>query len=202
MITLGVTGRSGCGKSTVTAYFQKQGIPCADADAVAREILQPGSACLAPIAAAFGADLVQNGILDRRALADRAFAVPDGTMRLNAITHPEIIARIHAQKNAAQQAGAWLFLVDAAVIVGTEFELECDKLLVVTAPPAVSVARICARDGISPEAAQRRLHAQTPECILLEKADFHIANDSDLPHLLRETQAVYSQLREEFYAQP
>ena len=73
MMTLGITGRSGCGKSTVTAVFAARGIPLADADQLSREILLPGSPLLPRLAERCGADsIMADGTLDRRLLADRA----------------------------------------------------------------------------------------------------------------------------------
>ena len=67
MMTLGITGRSGCGKSTVTAVFAARGIPLADADQLSREILLPGSPLLPQLAERFGADIIkEDGTLDRR----------------------------------------------------------------------------------------------------------------------------------------
>ena len=120
MMTLGITGRSGCGKSTVTAVFAARGIPLADADQLSREILLPSSPLLPRLAERFGADIIkEDGTLDRRLLADRAFATPEGKAALDALTHPEIVRRIRAAKQAAQQAGAKLFVLDGAVIIGT-----------------------------------------------------------------------------------
>ena len=184
MITLGITGRSGCGKSTVTAVFSAKGVPLADADQISREILLPGSPLLPRLAQRFGSDILRpDGTLDRRLLADRAFATPEGKLALDQLTHPEIVARIQAAKQAAQAAGAPLFVVDGAVIVGTAAQAECDRLCVVTAPFEVSVARIVARDGISPEMAARRLQAQTPEAVLTAQADYVLCNDADLAAL-------------------
>ena len=179
MITLGITGRSGCGKSTVTSIFAAHGVPLADADQMSREILLPGSPLLPRLAERFGDDILRaDGTLDRRLLADRAFATPEGKRALDALTHPEILRRIRAAKQAAQEAGNRLFVLDGAVIVGTEAEAECDRLAVVTAPFATSVARIAARDGISPEMAARRLNAQTPEAVLTARADYILPNTS------------------------
>ena len=69
-------------------------------------------------------------------------------------------------------------MLDGAVIIGTAAEAECDKLCVVTAPFEVSVERIAARDGISPEMAARRLNAQTPEAVLTARADYILPNTS------------------------
>lgn len=184
MITLGITGRSGCGKSTVTAVFSAHGVPLADADQISRDILLPGSPLLPALAAQFGADILRpDGTLDRRLLADRAFATAEGKAALDRLTHPEIVARIRAAKQAAQAAGAPLFVLDGAVIVGTAAQAECDRLCVVTAPFESSVARIVARDGIAPEMARRRLNAQTPEQTLTRHADYILRNDTDLARL-------------------
>ena len=191
MITLGITGRSGCGKSTVTAVFSAHGVPLADADQISREILLPGSPLLPALAERFGGDiLTADGTLNRRLLADRAFATPEGKAALDGLTHPEIVRRIRAAKQAALASGAPLFVLDGAVIVGTAAQAECDRLCVVTAPFETSVSRIMARDGISAEMAARRLNAQTPEETLTAQADYVLRNDTDLARL----QAAAAQL--------
>ena len=198
MITLGITGHSGCGKSTVTAVFAAHGVPLADADQLSREILLPGSPLLPQLAARFGGDILKpDGTLDRRLLADRAFATPEGKAALDSLTHPAIVARIRAAKQAAQAAGASLFVLDGAVIVGTAAQAECDRLCVVTAPFETSVARIVARDGISPEMAARRLNAQTPEQTLTAQADYTLRNDAGLEAL----QAAAARLCERLQAE-
>lgn len=198
MLTVGVTGRSGCGKSTVTALFRARGAPCADADQVSRDILQPGSPILPVLAQRFGADILGDaGVLDRRLLADRAFGTAEGTAALNAITHPEIIRRIRAAKEAARAAGSGLFVIDGAVIVGTACEAECDRLVVVAAPFETSVARIAQRDGIAPEMAARRLNAQTPPEVLEARADWLLHNDGSLEALQAQAEQVYQALLEQ-----
>lgn len=198
MITLGITGRSGCGKSTVTAVFAAQGVPLADADQISREILLPGSPLLPALAERFGADILNaDGTLDRRLLADRAFASPEGKAALDRLTHPEIVRRIRAAKQAAQAAGAPLFVLDGAVIVGTAAQAECDRLCVVTAPFETSVVRIVARDGIAPEMAARRLNAQTPEAVLTAQADYILHNDAGLDALQEAAARLCETLRTE-----
>ena len=195
MITVGITGRSGCGKSTVTACFAARGVPVADADQISRQVLQPGSPVLAQLAARFGGDILsREGVLDRRLLADRAFATPEGKAALDAITHPAIVRQIEAARQAALQAGSPLFVIDGAVLVGSVIDGIWDRLIVVTAPYEVSVERIVARDGIRPEMARRRLDAQLPEAALAARADFLLANDGTQEQLRRQAGALAARL--------
>lgn len=198
MKIIGITGRSGCGKSSVTRFIAAQGYPCIDADAVAREVLEPGSPCIKQLQKVFGSDIVDgSGTVQRRLLADRAFATAEGTARLTDITHPEILHRIDLRLQQARDAGAALAFVDGAVIVGTPFADRCDLLVVVTAPYEESVARICSRDGIAPAMARRRLDAQTPEQTLLQYADFVLENNDTPERLLQRAQDLLHRLEQE-----
>lgn len=195
MRIIGITGRSGCGKSSVTHWLAAQSYPCADADEIAREVVQPGSPCLQALQQAFGADILdETGALRRRLLADRAFATTQGTKRLTDITHPEIYRRLRQRIDAAREQGQALFFVDGAVIVGTPFEALCDSLLVVTAPYEQSVQRIVQRDGIPAAMARRRLDAQTAEAVLCAAADYHICNNGTLQDLQAKTELLIQKL--------
>ena len=198
MKVVGITGRSGCGKSSATKFLAAQGYPCIDADLIAREVLLPGSPCIVQLQQTFGADIAdENGNVRRRLLADRAFATPAGTQALTSITQPEILRRIDARLQAAEQGGAELAFVDGAVIVGTPFEARCDALVLITAPYETSVERICARDGIAPEMARRRLDAQTPLETLRAAATHEVVNDGTADELAGKMHAVLQQLRKE-----
>ena len=143
MQIIGITGRSGCGKSTLTDSIRAAGFRCVDADQVAREVLLPGSPCIVQLQQEFGADIVDEaGQVRRRLLADRAFATPQGTAWLTAITQPEIYHRLDLAMAEARQAGEKLFFVDGAVIVGTPFQKRCSHLVLVAAPyePACSAS--------------------------------------------------------------
>lgn len=198
MKIVGITGRSGCGKSSATKFLAQQGYPCIDADQVAREVMLPGSPCLAALQAHFGADILdETGALRRRLLADRAFATPEGTRLLTELTQPEILRRIEADLQTAREHGAELAFVDGAVIVGSPFQARCDELVLITAPYEVSVQRICARDGIAPEMARRRLDAQTPLEQLRAAATVEIANDGTPQQLQARIRELLQTLRKE-----
>lgn len=198
MKIVGITGRSGCGKSSATNFLAQLGYPCIDADRVAREIMLPGSPCLIQLQEHFGIDILdEKGNLRRRLLADRAFATPEGTRLLTQITQPEILQRIDVQLERAQQSGATIAFVDGAVIVGTPFQNRCDAVILVSAPYEESVKRICARDGISPEMARRRLDAQMPMETLRAAATMEIVNDGTSEHLESKVRMLLNSLRKE-----
>lgn len=198
MKIIGITGRSGCGKSSATKFLAQQGYPCIDADLIAREVLLPGSSCLAELQAHFGEDILdETGALRRRLLADRAFATPEGTRTLTEITQPVILRRIEESLTQAKESGAAMAFVDGAVIVGTPFEARCDELVLITAPYERSVERICARDGIAPEMARRRLDAQTPLETLRAAATTEIVNDGTTQELETRIKAYLQSLGRE-----
>ena len=198
MKIVGITGRSGCGKSSATNFLARMGYPCIDADQVARDVLLPGSVCLTRLQKQFGEDILDGtGALRRRLLADRAFATPEGTRALTQITQPEILRRIEQWLQQAQAQGASIAFVDGAVIVGTPFQARCDALVLVTAPYELSVQRICARDGIAPDMARRRLDAQTPLETLRAAATLEIVNDGTTQQLESKVRAFLRSLGRE-----
>ena len=178
MKVIAITGRSGSGKSTVSAYYGSLGYPVLDADRTAREVTRPGGPCLAQLCDAFGSDiLLPDGTLDRGCLAARAFATPEGTRRLTDITHPAIIRELLDGVAAAQSTGVPFVFVDGAVIVGEAFEQYCDAIIVVTAPEREAVSRIVLREDV-----------------LRAAADYIIANTGDGRHLRAAAQAVLERL--------
>lgn len=194
MKIIGITGRSGSGKSAVSALYRRLGYTVADADLVARQVLEPGSPCLAKLAEAFGDDLLTpQGTVNRQLLADRAFRDEESTQKLVSITHPEIIARLLAAADEAKGRGETLFFVDGAVIVGAPFEKHCDAIWLVSAPYEQSVARIRKRDGLTRRQARARLAAQLPVRTLRKAAAREIRNDKDFEHLHRQALAALEQ---------
>ena len=191
MKTIGITGRSGSGKSSISGYIAKKGYPVCDADWVARQVLLPGSPCLPLLQQAFGADIISaQGELNRHLLADRAFKTPEGTRKLTEITHPAIYEWIRRERQNALQAGGKLFFIDGAVIVGTEIQQYCDAIVLVYTPYETAVARICKRDGIEPAMARRRLDAQMPLEKLQAAADYQICNDGTVMQAEEKTEQI------------
>lgn len=190
-----ITGRSGSGKSTVSAFYRAKGYPVLDADAVAREIVDVGSPVLNELCACFGEDILcADGTLNRKKLAEKAFCNPQQTKRLSDITHPAIVKRLLERASACAEQGAKVCFVDGAVILGSPLEPYCERWIVVTAPYEQAVQRIMQRDGISAQRAKERLRVQTSEETLLARADYHIRNDGDQAALNAQAQTVLALL--------
>ncbi len=156
-----VSGGIGSGKSSVTASFKSLGALVADADVIAREILEPGRPALVQVAARFGDDLIrEDGTLDRAGLARRVFAGEGADERvaaLNAITHPAIERRAWEILNAAP-AGS-LAVYDIPLLVEGDYADRFDAVVIVDAPVEERVARLEGR-GVPPEDARARIRAQ------------------------------------------
>ncbi len=174
-LLLGLTGKTGAGKSTISKIFAQNGAYVIDGDVVARKVLEVDETLLMRLDEAFGGVLNDDGSLDRKKLAARAFSTPENTQRLNSIIHPAINDYIHTEAKAAFQTHS-VVLVDAAAIIESGFADECDFLLVAHAPFEVRKERIIARDGLTEEEALIRMNGQKDDDFYLSRADVVINN--------------------------
>lgn len=177
MIKLGLTGPTGAGKSTVARLLEQNGIPLVDADAIARTVTEKGSPVLSALADTFGKDILfPDGSLDRRALAAVAFSSKENTEKLNAVTHPAILARI---RRALADATGDAVVLDAPLLFETGLDTLCDYTAAIVADEAVRLARITARDGISEEEAKKRMAVQPDTAFYAARADILLYNNGD-----------------------
>ena len=129
-----------------------------DGDALAREIVGPGSPVLQKLAERFGEDICKGETLDRSLLAERAFASEKTRRDLNSITHPAITQLALARAKALQ--GYRAVVLDAAALLESELAALCRHILIITAPEDLRLRRILARGGVTEAAARRRMEAQ------------------------------------------
>lgn len=169
ILTVGLTGGAASGKSTMAAALRALGAPVLDADAVARDVVAPGSTALARIAEAFGAGfLTPAGELDRARMRRHVFSQPDARRALEAITHPAIRARLAAWRDA--QTGPYCVLEVSILLESGMVEL-VDRVLVVDAPEATQVERLTRRDRVDEALARDMLAAQASRQQRLARAD-------------------------------
>lgn len=191
---IALTGGIGSGKSTVSRLLADKGAVIVDADAIAREIVEPGEPALEEIRAAFGAEVIDDeGRLRRSRLAEMVFGDAEALARLNAITHPRIAAR-SAELLAAAPAEA-LVVYDMPLLIeqGPQALEGWEAIVVVDAPDEVRLERLVAR-GVDREDGQRRMAAQATRDARLAAADHVIDNSGDLASLERAVDALWTTL--------
>ena len=191
---VGLTGKTGAGKSTVSALLKEKGAYIIDGDVVAREVLVDNNDLLNKLKKEFGEGIINpDGTLNRHALAKEAFLTPEKTEKLNSIMHPAINDIIFEEAEKAFSEYD-VVIVDAAAIIESGFTEKSDYLIVVHAPREIRKERIINRDGLSETDAEIRINGQKDDGFYLSKADFVFNNFP--PH---DTQQQFLQLEKELF---
>lgn len=191
---IGLTGGIGSGKSTVARLIAERDIPVIDADQLARAVTAPGTPGLAEIGRVWPQVVDAQGVLDRRRLGAVVFGDPAARARLEAITHPRIIALANQRAAELARAGHHLAFYEASLLVETGRYRELDGLVVVDAPKDLRIARVVARDGVTPEEVRARIAAQLPVAAKRRAATAILENEADLPTLRRRVDDLLKQL--------
>jgi dephospho-CoA kinase len=201
-LLVGLTGGIATGKSTVTAMLEGPSVRIVDADALAREAVEPGTPTLARIVSEFGNEILQpDGRLDRARLGEIVFPDPARRKRLEAITHPAIRARFEQIMADLEQAGFdGLLFWDAALLVESGGNNRMDRVVVVTTDPATQLRRLMARDGITEEAARARVASQMPLAVKARYGDYVIDNSGSREQTETRVRDVYRSLLEDLRA--
>lgn len=196
MRLVGLTGGIGTGKSAFAAALRELGVPVVDADRLAREAVRSGGQALGRIAAEFGPEaLGPDGELDRKRMADLVFSDAAARARLEAIVHPEVRRLLAEETARLAEAGHDLAVYEVPLLYERGLEAMVDCVVVVWAPAEAQRARLAARDGLAPAAAEARLAAQMPVDEKARRADVVVANDGDLQALRAKAAPLLRDLR-------
>lgn len=189
---VGLTGGIGSGKSTVAAMLRARGAVVIDADALAREVVEPGTPGYERVLAAFGPGIAREGRLDRAALAAIVFADPDRRAALEAIVHPEVVRRVG--EIVATHAGTdHVVVLDSPLLIETGRQRDVELVIVVSAEPETQIGRLVAR-GMDEADARARLAAQMPLAEKAEVADVVLDNEGSLDDLEGQVDRLWSDL--------
>ena len=195
MLTAGLTGGIGSGKSTVSRLLVSWGAVLVDADQVAREVVAAGTPGLERVVAAFGEQvLLPDGTLDRPALGRRVFGDREELARLNAIVHPLVGERTVELFAAAQSSGAPVLVHDVALLVENGLAPGYPAVVVVAATAATQLRRLVELRGMTETDARARIDAQATLAQRLAVATHVVHNDGPLEELEPQVRTVWADL--------
>ena len=181
-MVIGITGGIGSGKSTITKQLCKMGYAIYDTDSEAKRLIVEDAAVRKQMIQLFGSDVYKDGIYQTAFVAQRVFTDKSLLAQLNAIVHPAVRADIlrwatmQDSPSFRKGLGVVLCFVECAILYQAGFDTLCDKVVAVTAPEEVRLARVLARDHSTIDKVRARMRAQEAERDI-ERADIVINND-------------------------
>lgn len=193
-MVVGLTGQTGAGKSTVSDYLRENGMAVIDADKVAREVVETGSACIADIALGFGCEYINaDGTLNRKKMAKTVFTDKAKLKKLNALMFPYIIRRLCEEIERSRREGGH-HCVGCPTLFESGADRECDYVVSVIADEQSRKERIIRRDGLTQQEAQERISAQHDEEYYKSRSDEILENNEGVDSLKNRTSALISRL--------
>lgn len=192
MLTIGLTGGIGSGKSAVADLLRQLGASVIDADRLGHEAYTPNSEAWQQVVAAFGKEiLTAEGEIDRRKLGSIVFADPAELARLNGIMHPLMARMVEERKADLAAAGESVTVVEAAVLFEAGWDSLVDEVWTAYAPFERVVERLYARNGLSEEEARKRINSQMSVEERNRRSDVVVDNSSDLAALEAEVRGLW-----------
>lgn len=173
---IGVTGRSGCGKSLLSAQLEQLGAQVLDADKIYAELLQTENPMTGMLNHRFPG-VWKDGVLDRKKLADIVFSDEQARLDLNFITHSQVKAEMHYR---TVHSDSKLIVLDVPLLFESGIDRLCDVTLAVLADREGSLLRIMKRDGIDRARAEARLNSQPDDAFYRARADLLLHNRGSL----------------------
>ena len=187
--TLGLTGQTGSGKSTVCDFLVKRGASLIDCDLLARKVIQKPEV-IRELTEKFGETILSGKEIDRKKLARAAFADRAGVEKLNRIMYPPILEEIQNEKEQLLKEGKEQILLDAPTLFESGADQFCDAVASVIAPADVRLERVCCRDGISPEEARARMSAQMDDAFYISRSQYVLENQGSIDGLCRDAERI------------
>jgi dephospho-CoA kinase len=196
MLTVGLTGGIGSGKSTVAKMLAELGAPSFDADKVGHEIYRPDGPAYDDVIAAFGRQIVApDGTIDRKKLGPIVFADPAQLKRLEAIVHPRMFERMREMVAEMRARGITApIVIEAAILIEAKWQPLFDEIWLVVAPREKVIARVEAERGLKPEQTAARINAQLSDDERRRHASMVIDNSGTVEELRVKVGALWREL--------
>jgi dephospho-CoA kinase len=195
MCVIGLTGGMGMGKSTAASVFRQAGIPTFDADAEVRALQAPGGRAIGAIAEAFPS-VVKGDRLDRNKLRALVMGDPEALQRLEKILHPLVQKAERAFLARVRRSGKKLAVLDIPLLFETGADKRVHKVVVVSAPLDVQIARLRRRSGWSEAEIRAAIARQMPDREKCRRADFVIKTGLSRFHSIRALRRLIRELRQ------
>ena len=198
MLTIGLTGNIGSGKSTVAGILRDAGMPVLDADQVGHDALLPGGAAYEQVREAFGQEyLKENGELDRELLGKCVFTDTSGWLRerLNEITHPAILNYIKSWLKEQEAEGAKAVAVESALLYKSGLEDLVDQVWLIKGEREQMISRAAKRDNVEEINITMRLNYQMPQEEMEKRANVVIGNTGSLDELKEAVLKEYAKVK-------
>jgi dephospho-CoA kinase len=194
MLRVGLTGGIGAGKSEVSRRLEAQGAILIDADAIAREVVEPGTPGLAAVVETFGNEVLRaDGSLNRERVGEIVFGDPAKLERLNGIVHPLVGRRMaELERGAGSDA---IVVHDVPLLAENDLAGGYDLVVVVDTPEHVQLERLTRQRGMNAGQAQARMSAQASRDKRLAIADLVVDNSGSLAELDRQVGDLWTELR-------
>lgn len=196
MRVIALTGGIGCGKSTASAFFQKLGIPCIDADKLCHELYHSGNPdLLNRITERWGnAILTAEGTLNRAALADIVFQDRTELDALNALIKPFAEQEVRNRLEMFRNSGAKAVLLDVPLLYEAGWDALADLVIAVWTPPAIRDERLMKNRGWDLAEIRRRQQFQMDDNEKLERADYGLINSGTAEQLEEQCRVVWEKI--------
>ncbi len=198
MIIIGVTGGSGSGKGEVAKVFENNGYYNIDTDLDAKSVVKKGSKCLKEIENCFLDVVLENGELNRKALAKIVFNNNEEMNKLNSIIHKYITIRVINKIKTLKKKGIDKVIIDGAALFESGINKKCLKVIAVVASGKNRLDRIMKRDNLTIEQAKMRINGQKSDEFFTKNADFVIINDKDINNLNKKTNDIINHIKKDY----
>jgi len=197
MLTIGLTGGIGSGKTAASDLFSKLGVPIIDADIIGHQTTQVGHTAYHRIRSQWSDCFTSSGKIDRSALRRKVFSNPEELAKLEDILHPAIQAEIEEQKKQLSKENHAYCLIVIPLLLEKQWQHLVDKIIVVDIPEALQVKRTAQRDKIDSTEVESILSRQATREERLQAADFIIDNSGEIEELVARVSEVDALIRSE-----